>query len=270
PSRVSPSHVSEGWHGWDDYAAYYDWENARTLGRRDVSFWRGVLTREAAPTLELGCGTGRLLIPMARAGVRIAGIDRSTPMLARAVERSKRLPVRVRPQLFRGDIRSLPFAPQSFGAVMAPYGLLQSLIRPADLESLLGEVARVLTPGGLLGIDLVPDLPKWQEYHQQISLRGRSRTGAQITLIESVRQDRRRGLTMFDEEFVERSRSGVEQRRTFTLTFRTLAMTAVTEALERHGFRVDVRCGSYAGAAWAPDADVWIVMARKRASGVQS
>ena len=28
----------EGWHGWDEYAAYYDWENAQTVGRRDIAF----------------------------------------------------------------------------------------------------------------------------------------------------------------------------------------------------------------------------------------
>ena len=32
----------EGWEGWDQYAAFYDWENAQTLGRRDVAFWRRI------------------------------------------------------------------------------------------------------------------------------------------------------------------------------------------------------------------------------------
>src|SRR5262245_57868839 len=56
PSPPAPEPPSEGWHGWDDYAAFYDWENARTLGRRDVSFWRGV-ARRYGRTLELGSGT---------------------------------------------------------------------------------------------------------------------------------------------------------------------------------------------------------------------
>ena len=37
--------MAEGWHGWDEYAAFYDWENARTVGRRDVTFWRGLAAR---------------------------------------------------------------------------------------------------------------------------------------------------------------------------------------------------------------------------------
>ena len=71
----------EGHDGWDDYAPFYDWENARTLGRRDLPFWRTVARQVGGPVLELGCGTGRLSIPLARAGVPIVGIDRSEPML---------------------------------------------------------------------------------------------------------------------------------------------------------------------------------------------
>ena len=63
----------EGHEGWDDYADYYDWENAQTVGRRDIEFWsafaHGAPARQAverAPILELGCGTGRVAIPVAR------------------------------------------------------------------------------------------------------------------------------------------------------------------------------------------------------------
>jgi SAM-dependent methyltransferase len=253
----------EGWHGWDDYAAFYDWENARTLGRRDVGFWRRLVLREAAPVLELGCGTGRLLIPMARTGVPVTGIDRSRPMLERAVARAKRLPRSCRPRVLRGDIRALPFRADSFGVVVAPYGLLQSLVRPADLTSMLGETARVLRRGGVLGVDLVPDLPKWPEYRGHVSLKGRSAGGGQITLVESVRQDRRRGLTIFDEEFTERRGRKVE-RRSFSLTFRTVAVPAVALQLEDAGFRVEAVLGDYHGAPWHDQADVWVILARKR------
>src|SRR5947209_15424352 len=73
----------EGWHGWDDYAPFYDWENARTLGRRDVAFWTRVARQARGRVLELGCGTGRVSLPLARAGVDLVGIDRSAAMLAR-------------------------------------------------------------------------------------------------------------------------------------------------------------------------------------------
>src|SRR5437763_10012069 len=74
----------EGWTGWDEYAPFYDWENAQTVGRRDVPFWRRVAARSGGPVLELGCGTGRVSRPLARAGIDLVGIDRSAPMLERA------------------------------------------------------------------------------------------------------------------------------------------------------------------------------------------
>src|SRR5438874_9118889 len=75
--------TSEGWQGWDEYAPFYDWENARTLGRRDVPFWRRVAARAGGRVLELGCGTGRISLPLVKAGVDLVGVDRSAPMLER-------------------------------------------------------------------------------------------------------------------------------------------------------------------------------------------
>src|SRR5947199_248093 len=49
--------TKEGWQGWDAYAPFYDWENAQTLGRRDVPFWRRLAKRASGPVLELGRGT---------------------------------------------------------------------------------------------------------------------------------------------------------------------------------------------------------------------
>ena len=121
--------MAEGWQGWDEYAPFYDWENARTVGRRDVSFWQRLAVAQEGPVLELGCGTGRITLPVARAGAHIVGIDRSVPMLKRARRRLRRarLPVR----LLRGDIRALPFARRfRFDLVMAPYGILQSHAGP--------------------------------------------------------------------------------------------------------------------------------------------
>src|SRR5437773_3783555 len=103
--------VAEGWEGWDEYAPFYDWENARTLGRRDVAFWRRLAADARGPILELGCGTGRVTLPLARAGAAIVGIDRSTAMLARAVRRMGRV-ARINPQSAIGNRRSA-ISPQS-------------------------------------------------------------------------------------------------------------------------------------------------------------
>jgi SAM-dependent methyltransferase len=262
---------AEGWHGWDTYAPFYDWENARTLGRRDVGFWVETLRAERGPVLELGCGTGRLLAPIARSWLpldpdpdrRLIGIDRSAPMLARARRRLARVPPGVRPALLRGDVRTLPVRPRRLGAVVAAYGLLQSLLNDRDLDAALAAAAAGLRRGGLLGIDLVPDLPVWEEYARRIPIRGRLSPGTTLTLVESVRQDRRKGLTIFDEQYVVRRGRDV-RRHAFQLTFRTLPMSRFLARIESAGFRIDTVCGTYTGEAWHPEADVWLVLARRR------
>jgi SAM-dependent methyltransferase len=254
-----------GSEGWDEYAPFYDWENARTLGRRDVSFWLRLAGQVNGHVLELGCGTGRLSVPLARAGVTLIGIDRSEPMLAHAVQRrsrQRRAPEgRGRVTFVRGDIRALPFGSSQFAMVLAPYGVLQSLIRERDLAATLDAVARVLAPGATFGIDLVPDVPNWPEYRNRVQMQGH--VGARrLTLIESVRQDRRRRLTTFEQRYVERSGRRVVEHQ-FNLTFRTLPMSLMTMRLERAGFVVDALLGDYRGGPWASDADTWLILARK-------
>ena len=254
----------EGWHGWDDYAPFYDWENARTVARRDIRFWQRLAERCGGPVLELGCGTGRVAVPVARTVDGVVGIDRSDAMLNEAQRRVRRGTAERRLHLVRGDVRSLPFrAASRFRLVMAPYGVLQSLLRDRDLRDTLRSVFGVLRRGGSFAIDLVPDLPRWGEYQRRVSLRGRRRGGAtRISLIESVRQDRSRQLTIFDQEFVERhGRTRTAHR--FSLVFRTLSVRQMTGRLRRAGFSIESVSGDYRGGPWHAEADTWIVVVRK-------
>jgi len=253
----------DGWRGWDDYARFYDWENAQTMGRRDVRFWQRLAAKTAGPVLELGCGTGRVAIPVARAGADVVGIDRSASMLARARKRLRRSKLDGSLQLVRGDVRLLPFPRASFGLVAAPYGILQSLLDDATLEAALEAVHRVLRKGGTFGIDLVSDLTSWAEYDRRVKLRGPVGRGlTRITLIESVRQDRVRGLTSFDQEFVER-RGRVSRSHRFSLAFRTVSVEEMTRRLDRHGFRISAVLGDYEGGPWDSRADVWLILATR-------
>jgi ubiquinone/menaquinone biosynthesis C-methylase UbiE len=255
--------MAEGWHGWDAYAKFYDWENARTAGRRDVAFWQGVTERLGGRVLELGAGTGRITIPLAKAGIPIVGVDRSAPMLAYARRRWRRQRRPTPLALTRGDIRALPYGDGAFQIVLAPYGILQSLIRDKDLAATLSEVRRVLAPGGRFGIDLVPDVPNWREYRRRVSLTGHRRPGGPpITLVESVHQDRAKRLTTFDHEYTE-GRGRAREVHRFTVTFRTLPVKTMLGRVERAGFAVDAVLGGYDGRTWDDQADTWIVMARK-------
>ena len=101
-------------------------------------------------------------------------------MLDRARRRVKRarLP---HVHLVRGDIRFAALCrrrSRTSRTVIAPYGILQSLLRESDLTATLAAVRKVLKPGGTFGLELVADLPSWEEYRKRVSLRGwRRRAG---------------------------------------------------------------------------------------------
>jgi len=253
----------KGHEGWDDYAAYYDWENKQTVGRRDIAFWQRMAAPVDGPILELGCGTGRVALPLGRHGSRVVGIDRSASMLARARARVKRAKLHSNIQLVRGDIRHLPFSDKTFPLVMAPYGILQSLLDEQLLSATLKDVRRVLTRGGIFGLELVADLPAWDEYANRVTLRSnRGPHGQPIKLIETVKQDRKNRITRFEQQFVE-GRGARATRRTFSLAFRTLTLPEMVQRLEKAGMEVSALLGDYQGGPWDLRAEVWIILARK-------
>jgi SAM-dependent methyltransferase len=201
---------------------------------------------------------------VARAGAVVIGIDRSAEMLARARQRLRRARLLERARLVRGDIRALPFRTRpGFNLVMAPYGILQSLTRERDLQATLESVGRVLRRGGIFGIDLVPDLPRWSEYERKASLAGTRGRNVHLKLVESVRQDRARRLTIFDQEYIE-TRGRERRVHRFSLTFRTLSVPQMTRRLEAAGFGVEAILGDYQGGPWDSRADVWMILAKKR------
>jgi hypothetical protein len=84
--------------------------------------------------------------------------------------------------------------------------------------------------------------------------------------VETVRQDRGRHLTIFDQEFTERS-GGRERVHRFALAFRTLTVPQMARRLERAGFEITALLGDYRGRPWDLRADVWVILARNPVSG---
>jgi 2-polyprenyl-6-hydroxyphenyl methylase/3-demethylubiquinone-9 3-methyltransferase len=94
--------------------------------------------------LDLGCGKGRFAAALAEEGARVIGLDRSAAMLAGAAPASARF------RRVRGSARRLPLAEAAFDAVIA-IEVFEHL-PPAAIDEVLGEVRRVLRPGGTIAI----------------------------------------------------------------------------------------------------------------------
>lgn len=123
--------------------------------RQDVQFYVDEAVVVRGPVLELGCGTGRILIPTARAGLTITGLDGSAHMLERCRAKIAQEPdeVRNRITLTRGDIRGFELA-ERFALITAPFRVVQHLTSVDEQLRFLDAVARHLAPGGRLLFDV--------------------------------------------------------------------------------------------------------------------
>lgn len=109
--------------------------------------------------LELGCGTGDIVIALARAGIDVTGLDISTGMLDHAAMKLEKEPpeIRSRAKLVQGDMETLDL-PGRFSGIFAPYGTLLHLTSPEALDNCLRNILAHLRPSGELIFDvLFPD-----------------------------------------------------------------------------------------------------------------
>ena len=96
--------------------------------------------------LDVACGFGRHAVPLARAGFRVVGVDRSEALLEEA---RRRADGERGPELVRADYRELPFKDESFDAAVNLFTSLGYLGDEEDVR-VLAEIRRVLKPGGRL------------------------------------------------------------------------------------------------------------------------
>lgn len=136
--------------------ALYDLEYAQQ--RDDVEFYTSLAARHGGPVLELGCGNGRILLPIARAGVTIDGIDASQAMLddlSRKLADAPELAGRVR--VSRGDFRRF-VADRAYRAVFWPFNAMHHCAGPGEVRQVFDRARGALAPDGLFALDCyLPD-----------------------------------------------------------------------------------------------------------------
>ncbi|HXR60203.1 MAG TPA: class I SAM-dependent methyltransferase [Solirubrobacterales bacterium] len=121
----------------------------------DLPLWEELAERCEGPVLELGCGTGRVAVHLARRGYEVIGLDTDTDLLAVLASRGERLPVRA----LEADARAFELeSPASL--VLAPTHLLQLLDDSAERAECLRCVSAALRPGGLLAAAIIETMPE--------------------------------------------------------------------------------------------------------------
>ena len=157
PARPTPS----GYEAVEIIGELYD--NVPVYkARRDIEFYADEARNTSGEVLELGCGTGRVLIPIARLGKKITGIDSSPRMLGQCKARLASEPAAVREvaTLKAGDMRNLDLG-RSFSLVTIPFRPFQHLITIADQIATLQSAHRHLEAKGRLIFDVFNPNPRY-------------------------------------------------------------------------------------------------------------
>lgn len=115
--------------------------------RTDISFWLETVKEYGDPVLELGCGTGRISIPMAEAGFQVTGVDAFANMLDGARKKSDRV------EWIEADIRTLNLG-KTFPCIIMPYESLDLFLDLEDAEKVLAGVKQHLQADGRFIFDL--------------------------------------------------------------------------------------------------------------------
>ena len=219
----------------------------------DVLFYVEEAHRSGGPVLELGCGTGRILIPIAGAGIDVVGLDLSPSMLD--VLRGKlttKVPVEVarRVKIVEGDMRQFSLG-RRFPLVIVPYRAFLHLMTVADQLRALEQIREHLEEGGRLALNIFD--PSLLLIVERMASGGTPRrmgafthpeSGRLTVTWESFTYDPARQILDGHFRFDEYDTGGaVVEQHQVPLTLRWIYRYEMQHLLERAGFAVEALYG---------------------------
>ncbi|MDH7508701.1 MAG: class I SAM-dependent methyltransferase [Methanomassiliicoccales archaeon] len=249
----------------DEYEAsakYYDiWTEDF---RDDIDFYVQLIETAGPPILVCMCGTGRVLIPLAKKGYEVTGVDRSSAMLDRCAEKIELLDEKTqeRIDIIQGDVRSFKTS-KRFKLVILPYNSFMHLLDTADQEEALRNISAHMAGDGLLTIAIIN--PKFSKVGGALYHAGTKLTpeGEIISRFESWDYDLASQRIMI-HYFYDISRQDRPLRRvTTTFTLRYSSYREMVELLKRCDFDVLDVYGDYAFSPFKKDSELMIFLARK-------
>ncbi len=232
----------------------------------DLLFYENFAHHCESPLLELGVGTGRVAIPLAKAGFQVTGIDVSHEMLATAQAKLDQN-TKKRVRLVQADMRQFHLGERfnmAFYSLRTFCHLTTTAVQIQSLEC----VRSHLTDEGILIIALYnPDLPRLVEGDRELTLAWvkPNPTGeGTIAKLESFTIDPTRQLQQVTFFYDETDAAGATRRTTASFALRYFFRYEVELLLERCGFGVDALYGSYDLDDYGPDSEEMIFVARRR------
>ncbi len=241
----------------DDYRHYTD----------DIGLIVNMAEECGDPILELGCGTGRVILPLAEAGHRVVGVDLSPGLLAAARSKLDRRRLRGTVELVEGDLRTFDLAEKSFSLAICTTNTLMHLTTLEDQMAALRNVYRHLGREGLLLVDVFnPDAARLLAVNGMMELADEwvdDASGAHVLKwsVRTVDFGEQLQDTLFIYEEVAPDGSVRRTHCPFLLRF---LWRSEAELMLRHcGFEVGAVWGDFDGGPYAADSEHIVLVARK-------
>lgn len=264
---MDPHRLKAGSETHYEDPGYYD--QAYRRRREDVRFYvarvRSELGKRPKPVLELGVGTGRVALALAREGIPVVGVDAMQPMLDRFAERLEREPKSVRSKvtLVRGDLERVDLG-ETFRVVTAPFHVLNHCYSREQMADALGTVRRHLTGRGRFLFDVrVPNPDELRRDPDKVY------KGRDVTLPSTGRRYHYRERWDYDTvsqiQTVEMAFVGVDDPTDFhmqLLTHRCWYPAELGALLHYEGFRVLQRWGDFEGEPLDESHDTQVYLCR--------
>jgi SAM-dependent methyltransferase len=230
----------------------------------DIEFYKTIAERTGGPVLELMCGTGRIMIPLADAGLEITGVDKSGAMLDVLSSKLELIGGKVERNIdvIEGDIRTFK-AERKFRLALIPFNSFLHLLNRKDQEDALANVRDHLETGGLLVISIFN--PRLDRPENLVRHRGTKITskGEIISKFEAQTIDLATQTTLV-HYFYDISRQDKELRRvTTSMTLRFLFQQEAVDLLNRTGFAIEETFGDYALSPLKKNSELMCFVARK-------
>jgi SAM-dependent methyltransferase len=243
-------------------ARFYDLENADFT--EDLPLWADLARERGGPILELGCGSGRVALHLAREGCEVTGVDSSPAMLALARSRLERQPsIAGRIKLLAEDFRSLRLG-RTFPLILLPFNTFAHMIDPADVHATLKMIALHLPPGGRAAFALPNPIPIYGDPPESLVLERTFRDEARqvnVQQFSSLRVDRAAQLGYITWIYDEIDSAGTVTRTTIPMTLRYFFPKELAVLFQHAGLRLLHEWGDYDRSPFTEDSPVLIAVA---------
>jgi SAM-dependent methyltransferase len=228
---------------YDPFARYYDADFSGYS--EDVPFFRELARRSGGPILELMCGTGRVLLPLAESGHAITGVDISPAMLAIARQRLDETGLAA--HLIEGDVRDVELPAQTYAMAFVAVNSFMHLETVRDQLATLEIARRALTRRGTLVLDLFnPDpIEISREDNRLVLDRSYEMDGRHVQKFVAIDSDAASQTSHVTYLYDETDASGQVARRTMRFVLRWFYRYEIEHLLARASFSLRAVYGSY-------------------------